>query len=114
MRFCFDCQNKGYRMGRDCMCRCRNELTEREVQNRDLERIREDDEQDNVVIEESDLDAASSLAVARQIVNRLRNKLLSRLLAYFKAISRDGNSHRRDLEIQKEDEDRNNDRYGEI
>ena len=105
MRFCFDCEAAGHKVGRGCMCRCRNDLAEREVENRGLERIRESDQQERVIIEESDFEAKSSLAVARQIVNRLRNQPLATLLDHFEAIARAGRSHRRDLESQKEDED---------
>lgn len=114
MRFCFDCEAAGYRIGRGCMCRGGNELTEREVQNRNMERIRGNDDQDNVVLEESDFNATSSLALARQIMTWLRNQPLSRLLTYFESISSAGKDYQRDFEIQKEYEDRENVRYGKI
>ena len=72
MSFCCDCEVAGYRMGRDCLCRCRNLLTEREVMNRELDQIRDSDRYDQVILEESEFESRSSLAKNRQIVNRLK------------------------------------------
>ena len=113
IRFCIDCERAGKNIGRDCMCRCRHRLTERELHNRNMEEIRESDH-DSVVVEEPDFDATSSLGLSRQMVNRLRNRPLSRFLSYFGSIVSAGKDYQNDLEFQKAHEDRENDRYNKI
>ena len=71
MRFCSNCEQANHKIGTNCVCRRRDELSAREQENGELERVRENDDHDSVIIEEPDEDASSSLAKARFMVTRL-------------------------------------------
>ena len=89
------------------MCRCK--LTTVELKSRDLQRFRDSFHHDSVVIEEPDFDALSSLGLSRQIIERLRNRPLSRLLTHFKSIVSAGEDYQKAMENEKAREDREND-----
>ena len=106
MRFCSNCKQAGHKIGINCMCRCRDELSAREQENGELERVRENDGHDSVIIEEPDEDAASSLAAARFMVTRLRRQPLSRIIDHFSHITKAGAQNKVNLSKEKENEDR--------
>ena len=66
------------------------------------------------MIEEPDFDALSSLGVSRQIVDRLRNRPLSRLLCHFSIIVLDGEEYRDSIEEERKRGEREIEYYRKV